>query len=169
MRTARVKNISGLIAYIQNNSAWQPATIHNVIKALGYTAADGAESLKNLSGQLADCARHGADGGFPGFIYYSETSAFFRQNREDIVHNIEQTAADMGEDVIKFVQSFGVFRNAAPPTSGEIGRALWDSARLRDDLTSLYNVFAWYALEEIAHIWYRYLEDNPGCYAELSA
>jgi hypothetical protein len=165
----RIKNIQGLIAYVNDNSAWQITTIRNVIHALGYTAAGGAESLKNLSGQLVNVAQHGADGGFPGFIYYSDTVRFFRRNRKDIVNNIEQTASDMGEDVIKFVQSFGVFRNSAPPTPGEVGRALWDSSRLDDELTNLYNIFAWYALEEVSHVWYRYLEDNPRCRVELSA
>jgi hypothetical protein len=125
--------------------------------------------IKGLSVQLANCVQHGADCGFSGFIYYSETIAFFRKNRRDIVNNIEQTAAEMGEDVIKMVRSFGVFRSTTPPTSGEVGRALWDNAHLHDELTGLYNVFAWYALEEISHIWYRYLEENPGYYAELSA
>jgi hypothetical protein len=169
MRTASITNIQGFITYVQNNSAWQAATIRSVIHALGYNARGGVESLKDLSGQLVNCAQHGAAGGFPGFIYHSETIAFFRTNRRDIVNNIEQTAAEMGEDVIKLVQSFGEFRNTTPPASGEVGRALWDSARLHNELTDLYKVFAWYALEEVANIWYRYLEENPGYYAELSA
>jgi hypothetical protein len=118
---------------------------------------------------LENCAEHGANVGFPGFIYYSDTIAFFRKNRKDIVNNIEQTAAEMGEDLIKMVQSFGVFRNSTPPTSDEVGKALWDSAYQYDELTNLYNVFAWYALEEVSNIWYRYLEDNPGYWEQLSA
>jgi hypothetical protein len=166
---SKIKTISGLIAYIQENSTWQSATIRNVIQALGYTAAGGANSLKGLSCQLVNCAEHGADSGFPGFTYYSDTITFFRKNRKDIVNNIEQTAADLGEDIVKMVQSFGVFRNSTPPTSGEVGKALWDSAHQYDELTSLYNVFAWYALEEVSNIWYRYLEDNPGYRVQLSA
>jgi hypothetical protein len=165
----RIKNIQGFIAYVKDNSAWQAATIRNVIHALGYTAAGGMESLKNLSGQLVNVAQHGADGGFPGFIYYSDTIRFFQRNRKDIVNNIEQTASELDEDVIQFVQSFGVYRNTTPPTPGEVGRALWDSAHLDDELTSLYNVFSWYALEEIANVWSRYLENNHSYYAELSA
>jgi hypothetical protein len=169
MRTTHIKSIQGFIAYIKSNSVWQAATIRNVIQALGYNAQGGTESLKDLSSQLVNCAQHGAESGFPGFTYYSDTLAFFRKNRKDIVNNIEQTAAELGEDIIKMVQFFGVFRNSTPPTSGEVGKALWDSAHLYDELTNLYNVFAWYALEEVSNIWYRYLEDNPGYYAELSA
>jgi hypothetical protein len=107
--------------------------------------------------------------GFPGFTYYSDTIRFFNQNRKDIVTNIERTATAMGTDLVQLVQSFGVFRYDTPPTSREAGKALWDSSHIHDDITTLYNVFAWYALEEISNIWYRYLEDNPKYYAELSA
>jgi hypothetical protein len=169
MSTANIKNIQGFITYVRENSTWQVSTIRNVIQALGYHVQGGRESLKDLSSQLVTCAKHGADSGFPGFTYYSDTIRFFKHNRKDILNNIGHTAAETGMDIIKVVQSFGVFRYSTPPTSGEVGRALWDSAYIHDELTTLYNVFAWYALEEISHIWYRYLEDNPGYYAELSA
>jgi hypothetical protein len=165
----RITNVQGLITYIGNNSAWSTVTIRNVITALCFRSNGGLESLKGLSGSLTDCAKHGADSGFPGFTYYSDTIRFFKQNRKDIVTNIGHTAAETGMDIIELVQSFGVFRYSTPPTSGEVGKALWDSAHIHDELTTLYNVFAWYALEEISHIWYRYLEDNPAYYAELSA
>jgi hypothetical protein len=170
MRTANISTIQGLITYVKENSAWQTATIRNVITALGYNPADErTESLKELSGNLADCSKHGADGGFPGFIYHSETTAFFLHNRRDIIKNLEVTAEELGTDLIKMVQSFGVFRYTTPPTAGEIGKALWDTGRVQESLTELYTVFAWFCLEEVSHIWYRYLEDNPAYYAELSA
>jgi hypothetical protein len=169
MYTAKIKNIQGLISYVEENSAWQTDTIHHVITALGYRSTGGLESLKNLSANLADCAKHGADGGFPGFIYYCDTLAFFRRNRQDIVKNLELTAEEMGQNIISMVQGFGVFRYETPPAVNDIGRALWGTGALKDDLTSLYNVFAWFCLEEISHVWYRYLEDNPAFYAELSA
>ncbi|MDR2785631.1 MAG: hypothetical protein LBB83_06925 [Treponema sp.] len=164
----RITNVQGLIAYIGNNSEWSTASIRNVITALGFRSNGGLESLKGLSGYLADSAKHGADSGFPGFTYYSDTIRFFKQNRKDIVINIGHTAAETGTDIIKLVQSFGIFRCSTPPASWEVGKALCDSTHIHDELTTLYNVFAWYALEEISHIWYRYLEDNPAYYAELS-
>jgi hypothetical protein len=156
-------------AFLVRNSAWQTDTIHHVITALGYRNTGGLESLKNLSSNLADCAKHGADGGFPGFTYYSDTLAFFRRNREDIIKNLELLAGELGQDIISMVQGFGVFRHETPPTAASIGQALWGMGKLKDDLTSLYNVFAWFALEEISRVWFRYLEDNPAYYAELSA
>jgi hypothetical protein len=170
MRTANINTIQGLIAYVKENSAWQTATIRNVITALGYNPADERiESLKELSGNLADCSKHGADGGFSGFFYHSETIAFFLHNRKDIIKNLELTAEALGTDLIKMIQGFGVFRYTTPPTTGAIGKALWDTGRVQESLTELYNVFAWFCLEEVSHIWYRYLEDSPQYYAELSA
>jgi hypothetical protein len=169
MRTTTIKNIQEFISYVEKNSSWQTSTIRHVITALGYRSNGGLDSLKSLSATLADCAKHGADGGFHGFTYYSDTLVFFRRNRKDIVKNLELLAGELGEDVIGMVQHFGVFRYETPPTPASVSRALWGTSTLKDDLTSLYNVFAWFCLEEISHVWYRHLEDNPGYYAELSA
>jgi hypothetical protein len=119
-----IVNVQGLIAYIGNNSEWSTVTIRNVITALGFRSNGGLESLKSLSGYLADCAKHGADGGFPGFIYYCDTLSFFRRNRQDIVKNMELTAKELGEDVVGMVQGFSVFRYETPPTPAEVGREL---------------------------------------------
>jgi hypothetical protein len=81
---------------------------------------------------------------------------------------MENSAAEFGKDIISMVQNFGVFRNSEKPTASEIGRTLWGSGNC-SELTQLYNVFAWYALEEVSRTWYRYLEDNPVLHAELTA
>ncbi len=79
------------------------------------------------------------------------------------------TAEELGTDIFSLVQGFGVFRNSEKPIPAEIGKALWDKSQTHTDLTTLYNVFAWYALEEVSRAWYRYLEDNPNYRAELAA
>jgi hypothetical protein len=75
------------------------ATIRNVITALGYNPNAGWKSLVELSGNLADCAKHGADGGFLSFICHRETIAFFLRNRKDIVKNLEISVQELGEDI----------------------------------------------------------------------
>ena len=166
----KVKSIHGLVSYIVNNSGFSAQTVSNVVSSLGYRPHGGsADDFKELSATLQDCSRHGADGGFSGFINYSDTIPFFKKHRLDIVAHMEQTAAEMGTDIITMIQNFGVFRYGDKPTPSEVGRALWDKSTEWPELTDLYNVFAWYALEEISHTWYRYLEDNPGYRAELSA
>jgi hypothetical protein len=80
MRTANINTIHGLIIYVKENSTWQKTTIRNVITALGYNLVDERmESLKELSGNLADCSKHGADGGFPGLSITAKQQPFFSQ------------------------------------------------------------------------------------------
>jgi hypothetical protein len=164
-----ISTIRGLVSYLANNSAFSAKTIHAVIIALGYRSSHSTKKdFSELSQELTEISEHGADCGFSGFIYYSDTIAFYKKHRADIVQHMEQTAAEMGTDIISMVQSFGVFRNSDKPTPSEVGRALWNS-KTEDELTNLYNVFSWYALEEVARTWYRYLEDNPSCRVALSA
>jgi len=164
----KVSNIQALRNFIFQNSGFQETTINNVIKALGYPLQGSGRVFNELSTEFENCAEHGADCGFCGFVYYNETIAFFKANRKDIINHMEQTAAEFGSDIISMVQEFGVFRHGGKPTPSEVGRALWDSKE-HSDLTTLYNVFAWYALEEVSRTWYRFLEDNPAIKAAVSA
>jgi len=165
----KITNIQSMRNFLYQNSGFAKKTVNNVIEALGYPLQGSGETFLELSGQFENCAEHGANVGFGGFIYYSETIAFYKANSEDIVAHMENMAAELGTDIIAMVQGFGVFRNSEKPTVLEVGRALWGTGKIREELTSLYNVFAWYALEEVSRTWYRYLEDNPACHAELSA
>jgi hypothetical protein len=47
--------------------------------------------------------KHGVGGGFPGFMYYSDTLSFFRYNRQNIVKNMELLVEELGEDSISMV------------------------------------------------------------------
>ena len=165
----KIKSIQALRAYVTQNSGFSELTINSVIETLGFPLKGSKRVFSDLSAQFENCAEHGADIGIPGFIYYSETIPFFKFNREDIVNHMEQTAADLGTDIISMVQGFGVFRISGKPTPSEVGKALWDSGQQWDELTNLYNVFAWYALEEVSRTWYRYLEENPTVRAEIAA
>ena len=113
-----------------------------VINQLGGNWEDAQNDLRNVAN--SPC---GAAGGFGGFVYYSETSAFARKNRAKIVRSLENLADGLGEDIVTMVKNFiclgGEF------SSSEIGKALW--GRYDGDLMCVYNAMAWYALEEVAH------------------
>jgi len=164
-----IRTIQGLRSYLYKNSNFTEKTVNIVIKALGYPLQGSWSVFNELSTQLENCAEHGANIGIPGLTYYFETHPFFINNRQDIVNHMEHTAEEMGTDIISMVQNFGVFRNSEKPTISEVGRALWERSQQNGELTSLYNVFAWYALEEVSRTWYRYLEENPALRAELAA
>src|SRR5215467_9700754 len=122
----KISTIRSMYRYIKHHSNFSGRTINSVIIALGYHQQNSAkDDFIELSAELENCARHGANIGFSGFIYYNETLSFYKKHRKDIVNHMEQTAAELGTDIISMVQCFGVFRNSDKPTASEIGKALW--------------------------------------------
>lgn len=116
--------------------------INAVLRQLG-----GGKEAKE---SLGDVARHGAAGGFGGFTYYTDTVAFFKRNKKDILALVEQRADDFGEEPVKMVTGFGTFKHDAP---GEIypsvARVLYGT-KVREDDIQVANALAWFALEEVA-------------------
>lgn len=106
---------------------------------------DLQDYLKNVSN--SPC---GAAGGFGGFIYYSETVAFWRRNRKIITERLNDLAFELGENTLQMVMLFGGIKDG-DFSEDEIGRALY--GRYNSELDQIYNVFAWFALEEVAN-WY---------------
>lgn len=119
--------------------------IKAVKRQYGYGWDDFQDYLKNVSN--SPC---GAAGGFCGFIYYSETTEFWRKNRKIITERLNDLAFELGENVLQMVMSFGGIKDG-DFSENEIARALYGN--YKSDLDQIYNVFAWFALEEVAH-WY---------------
>jgi len=164
-----INTIKKMRDYLICNSTFPERTVNEVIKLLGYPLNGSGKIFKRLSSEFVKCAENGADIGISGFVYYSETIPFFKANSSEIANHLERTAEELGTDIFSMVQGFGVFRNTGKPSPSVIGRALWDVSHFYHSFTDLYNVFAWYALEEISRTWYRYLEDNPAIAEKLSA
>lgn len=89
---------------------------------------------------------YGAAAGFTGFIYYSETVNFWRKNRSKILRFAEDQAEELGQNVVDMVAGFKEIKDDF--TAGEVATALY--GRYNEDYTNIYNVLAWYALEEVA-------------------
>jgi hypothetical protein len=112
--------------------------------------------VRQLGGRdyLADVARHGADAGFPGFMYYSDTVAFFKRNRAAILALVESMANDLGEEPLAMVAHFNCLAPADNQEKASIARCLY-GGRLTDDDTQVANALAWFALEEVARAFER--------------
>ena len=95
-----------------------------------------------------DIVRGGIDGGFHGFIYYSDTVAFFKRNREAIRDMAREQAQDFGQDVVSMVAGFRCLTDDYE-TRESIARCLF-GGRLTDEDTEVANALAWYAAEEVA-------------------
>ena len=94
-----------------------------VIDQLGENEEEAAETLR-------DVASHGADAGFPGFTYYSDTGNFYSAHKALIWEALAEDAEDFGYDsVTDFVASFNTKAH---------------------DATQFENLLAWYALERVA-------------------
>jgi hypothetical protein len=109
-----------------------------------------------------DITRHGIDGGFSGFIYYSETVAFWRKNRTLIIGLLTQQAEEMGLDPTEMVCSFNCLKTTDPGVSKdrrrEVYRELFGLMKYDDgDDVIVANAMAWYAAEEAARAvdWYQ--------------
>lgn len=119
------------------NQARTPAKLTRaVIKQLG-----GWASFKESA---EDICNHGINGGYGGFIYYSDTVPFFTRNRRAIIDLAKEQAADFGQGVLEMIAGFNCF--AGDYTADEIGETLFG----RDPDTQIANGLAWYAGEEVA-------------------
>lgn len=111
---------------------------------------------------LEDLMNHGADGGFPGITYYSDTVAFFKRHRSEIVSLVNQMADDLGENPADMVAGFGCLaghdvhrlpdhekRRKLQEYLPSVSRCLY-GGRLTDDDTQTANALTWFACEQVA-------------------
>ena len=96
-----------------------------------------------------DVNNHGINGGFNGFIYYSDTCKFYSRYRKIINTLIFDMANDLGEDPVNMVASFNCV-NDDHDTRHDIGICIYGGnlKNLKDD-THVPNALAWFAAEEI--------------------
>jgi hypothetical protein len=108
---------------------------------------------------VEDVVNHGINGGFGGFIYYSDTVAFFKKYKKDILRMAENMASDLGEDMITMIQNFNCLSSGQYPkrkpdyTATEIGEAIWSGRG--ESATQIQNAMAWFAAEEVCRMFDR--------------
>lgn len=109
--------------------------------------------IRELGGTnyVQDVVNNGANAGFPGFTYYSDTHKFAMRYRKMIVRMLEETANQFGEDVVKMVSGFGVFRNN--PMDNDDKKELYKYlGGGRNEQSNITNLMAWFALEEVCRM-----------------
>jgi hypothetical protein len=147
MQAIQTKNIT-MKKFIQNSNIPEKL-VRGVITQMG-----GWQSFKECA---PDIANHGIDGGFHGFIYYSDTQLFARKFRKEIADLAKSQADDFGTGIIEMIQGFGCFKNSKP-TEEEIAKCLWVGVPTEEDDAGIYNALAWYAGEEVARAYAQSLE-----------
>lgn len=88
---------------------------------------------------LRDVYEHGADSGFSGFIYYTETGRFYNRHKHAIWQLLEQAADELGENVLVMISQFNVSHG---------------------DLATFENALVWFALEHVARMFVDYEENQ---------
>jgi len=125
---------------------------HPLAKAVLNQLGGGVEAIQSAK----EAGEHGADAGWPGFTYYSDTCAFTKGHRRAIAEAVEEMAEQLGEDPIRMVKGFNCLDKNT--TTRAVAVALYGGrARNGDDeATQVENALAWFALEEVG----RALEDD---------
>ena len=93
---------------------------------------------------LADAARAGADAGFCGFTYYSDTVDFYDRNKALILDLVIDQADQFGLSRVEFLKGFNCIDGDL--MENEIGEIVYGDG----DSTTVKNALAWFALEEVA-------------------
>lgn len=105
---------------------------------------------------IEDVNNHGIDGGFSGFIYYTDTVNFYNRHKKDILKMAENMASELGEDLLSMIQSFNCLSSGQSPnrkpdyTQTEIAQALFSGKGEQVDIIK--NAMAWFAAEEVCRM-----------------
>jgi hypothetical protein len=130
-------------------------TLNQILKS-GYLPSTLVRAVVRRVGieTLEDISEHGADAGWPGFSYHSETARFFKTHKKDILSLVDQMADDFGMNKLEFVAGFVCLSRLieSPKDKAEmldeIGRCLYGTPDHEDVLVP--NALAWFALETVA-------------------
>ena len=135
------------------------------LKENSYLAPIAKAVIKQMGGAssytLAELSQvRNAEDGYSGFIYYSDTVAFWKRVRKIAVPYMEEEAQQLGEhSALDMVRNFGYFtRQGNEPDNREIALALYGS--MRDIDTFIPNLLSWYCLETVANQFSDYCYEN---------
>ena len=131
---------------VLRDNADKKAIINAVLNQLGIDRSEAPEETS-----IRDINNHGINGGFGGFIYYSDTVAFYRKHRKAINEWIIDTAEELGENTIDMVCNFGCIKDNSREMKDDVGRCVY-GGKLDDYTKIIENAFAWFAAEEVCRM-----------------
>lgn len=142
--TEKITFVKDLGEVVDDNKEFKKL-IFAVLKQLGYQSKKIlSEDAKSV---LTDITRHGADGGFRGFIYIADTVEFYEKNKSDILKLAKNLAESLGSGgLLELIKSFRCFHNDY--NIDEIGETIYGE----NDNKTIKNALAFFALEEVARM-----------------
>lgn len=134
-----MKNITVRAMIANSNIA--ASLIRSTIKQFG--------GWKEFAHMADDVAANGADAGWSGFTYYTDTVPFAKRNKKAIIAMAENMAQELGESgAVECIANFQCLKNYSQV---EVAEGLYNPRS--DAKTDIYNALAWYALEEVARLY----------------
>lgn len=98
---------------------------------------------------LKDIANYGADAGFVGFTYYSNTCKFFDDNKDLIMEQLLEDRVSIGySSLTEMLSSFKCFKDV--DTCNIEAFLINSDNESNEEQATLKNGLAWYALETVA-------------------
>lgn len=93
-----------------------------------------------------------ASAGISGFVYYADTHKFALKNQKLIIELLEESAEQMGCEVVEMVKNFGVFRGEMDKDElKDLYKFLGEQRNAKKyDTYSVLNVLAWLCVEQLA-------------------
>lgn len=131
----------------------QKLTLSQFIAESGLNASLVRSTVRQMGGYASfvgmaqDVCNHGANAGFGGFIYYTDTVTFAKRNKKALLEMCKEQAEDyygIESGVCEFIAGF----NCVNLSREAIAIALYTGKG--DCVTTIYNALAWYALEEVS-------------------
>ena len=98
---------------------------------------------------IKDVVEHGIDSGFNGFIYHTDTVAFYKKYKKPILELAKDMAEGLGEDMLCMIKNFSCLKDSNFSTY-EIANGLAGKGN-DDNLVQIQNAMAWFAAEEVCH------------------
>lgn len=97
---------------------------------------------------VRDINNHGIGGGFGGFVYYTDTIAFWKKYRKYILKLAEDMAGSLGEDMFAMIRGFNCL--GKDYSIDEIAKAIYTGKGEMAD--QILNAMAWFAAEEVCRM-----------------
>lgn len=113
-----------------------------------------------------DVANYGIDGGYSGFIYYSDTVPFAVKNKKAILSYAKEQAESFGSDgVFAMIANFNCFSDLS---ESDVAEAFYEEDEDGENHTILFNGLAWYIGEEVCRAFESWASDNRHIVNEFS-
>jgi len=127
------------ISNLIDNTNIPASLVRAVVRQLG-----GWDSFKESA---RDIANHGINGGFHGFIYYTDTVKFAKAHKAAILDYAREIASETGhQGAYSLIAGFNCFKGQGL-TADDVADAVNNPRH--DEHTNVMNALAWFAGEEV--------------------